>query len=206
MIWPTLLQLIKAGVTGDALVTAIREIEEGSVPKRSSAAERQAQYRERKARDVTLRNVTSRDVTNVTIPPSKKESKNQETGKEPVSCDGPTQAELEKAYYARGRQVCGKQSGGLLTALLKAKEYQVPLARAVIETASTKHDPREYVAAASRSKANDPKSAIAAADRLIDKLGGMEAAQAYVPGSSGPTPLSLDFGEISPSPKLISSR
>lgn len=143
-------------------------------------------------------------------PPSdslKKERKIPETVKETVSAnEGPTQAELEKALYARGRQVLGKASGGMIATLLKTKQFDVALARAIIETASTKHDPREYVGAAIRSKANDPRSAIAAADRLIDKLGGMDAARSYVPGSSGPTPLSLDFGEGAASPKLISSR
>lgn len=117
---------------------------------------------------------------------------------------GPTQSELEKALYARGRQVLGKASGGLITSLLKVKQHDVALARAVIETSSTKHDPREYVGAAIRSKANDPKSAIAAADRLIDRLGGVEAANGYVPGSSGPAPLRLDFGQVPAGPKLIS--
>lgn len=139
-------------------------------------------------------------------PPSdslKKERKNPETI-EVSGPAGPTQAELEKALYARGRQVLGKASGGLIATLLKTKQYDVALARAVIETSSTKHDPREYVGAAIRSKANDPKSAIAAADRLIDRLGGVEAANGYVPGSSGPAPLRLDFGQVPTGPKLIS--
>lgn len=118
----------------------------------------------------------------------------------------PTQADLEKALYARGRQVLGKSSGGMITSLMKAKGHDVALARSLVEVASTKHDPREYIAAAIRSKTNDPRSAIAAADRLIEGFGGMEAAKSYVPGSSGPTPLRLDFGEGAPSPKLISSR
>jgi uncharacterized protein YdaU (DUF1376 family) len=50
------------------------------------------------------------------------------------------------------------------------------------------------------------KSVLAAADRLIEDLGGMEAARRYVPGSSGPRPLNLDSGIGPPSPKLVSSR
>ncbi len=38
------------------------------------------------------------------------------------------------------------------------------------------------------------KSVLAAADRIIEQFGGAEAARAYVPGSSGPKPLSMDFG------------
>lgn len=66
MIWPVLQQLMKAGVTGDELVAAIREIEESAAPKRSTGAERQARYRLRQsaieASPVTSHNaVTSRD-------------------------------------------------------------------------------------------------------------------------------------------------
>lgn len=49
------------------------------------------------------------------------------------------------------------------------------------------------------------KSALAAADRLIEQFGGREAAAAYVPGSEGPKPLSLDLGPSPPRPKRISS-
>lgn len=89
-------------------------------------------------------------------PPSdslKKERKNPETIE--VSGDaGPTQAELEKELFRRGRQVCGKQSGGLIASLLKSRQHDVSLARSVIEIAATKHDPREYVAAATRTPKN----------------------------------------------------
>lgn len=107
--------------------------------------------------------------------------------------DGPTQAELERELFRRGKQVCGKSSGGLLASLLKSKQHDVALARAIIETAATKHDPREYVAAAIRSNGHGQSrrspaenSATAAADRILESLGGMEAANRYVPGSAGP--------------------
>jgi hypothetical protein len=92
---------------------------------------------------------------------------------EPVS--SPTQAELERELFRRGRQVCGKASGGLIASLLKAKGHDVALARAVIETASTKNDPREYVAAATRSHANGHRrDEIAAAfDRLDARAAGL---------------------------------
>lgn len=138
----------------------------------------------------------------------KKERKIQETDKESVSCDGgPTRAELEKELFRRGRQVLGKASGGLIAQLLKAKQQDVSLTRATIETAATKHDAREYVAGAIRNangRQNDPKSLIAALDRQIEHFGGVEAASSYVPGSSGPTPLRLDFGQVQTSHKRIS--
>lgn len=66
----------------------------------------------------------------------------------------PTRAELEKELFRRGKQVCGKNSGGLIGGLLKAKQQDVALARSVVELAATKHDPREFVAAAIRSNGN----------------------------------------------------
>jgi hypothetical protein len=61
---------------------------------------------------------------------------------------GPTQADLEKELFRRGRQVCGKASGGLIASLLKSRQHDVSLARSVLELAATKLDSREFVAAA----------------------------------------------------------
>lgn len=49
------------------------------------------------------------------------------------------------------------------------------------------------------------RSLLAAADRLIDKFGGMEAANRYVPGSSGPGPLRLDLKGGAPGVRKLSS-
>lgn len=51
----------------------------------------------------------------------------------------------EKELFARGREVLGKQAGGLVSKLLAAKQKNIALARAAIEQASTKSDPREYI-------------------------------------------------------------
>ncbi len=51
----------------------------------------------------------------------------------------------EVELFRRGREVLGKQSGGLISKLLTAKQKNIPLARAAIEQASTKSDPREYI-------------------------------------------------------------
>lgn len=87
---------------------------------------------------------------------------------------GPTRADLEKQLFSRGRQVCGKASGGLIASLLKAKQHDIALARSVIETASTKHDPREYVAASLKGKSNGQRSSATmdAFDDLIAGAGG----------------------------------
>lgn len=51
----------------------------------------------------------------------------------------------EKDLYDRGKIVLGNGSGGLIKRLLLAKQGDTALARAAIETASTKSDPREYI-------------------------------------------------------------
>ncbi|WGR74322.1 MULTISPECIES: hypothetical protein [unclassified Bradyrhizobium] len=56
----------------------------------------------------------------------------------------------EAELFRRGREVLGKQAGGLITKLLAAKQKNIPLARAAIEQASTKSDPREYIGAVIR--------------------------------------------------------
>lgn len=56
-------------------------------------------------------------------------------------------ADLEKDLFARGKQVAGQGAGGLIAKLLKAKGGNVALARAAIELAATKQNPREYLGA-----------------------------------------------------------
>lgn len=56
--------------------------------------------------------------------------------------------DLEKQLFHRGKQVAGQNAGGLIAKLLKAKNGNVALARAVIEQASTKQNPREFIGAA----------------------------------------------------------
>ena len=58
----------------------------------------------------------------------------------------------EVDLFNRGREVLGRQAGGLISKLLVAKQKNVALARAAIEQASTKSDPREYIGAIIRGK------------------------------------------------------
>lgn len=60
----------------------------------------------------------------------------------------------EREYFFRGREVLGQGAGGLIADLLKAKGRNVALARAALETASTKQNPKEYVAAICRGGKN----------------------------------------------------
>lgn len=59
----------------------------------------------------------------------------------------------EVELFRRGREVLGKQAGGLISKLLAAKQRNIALARAAIEQASTKSDPREYIGAVIRAPA-----------------------------------------------------
>lgn len=68
-----------------------------------------------------------------------------------------TKSDEEVALFRRGKQVLGNSSGGLIAKLLRASDGKVALARAVIEQASTKENPNEYVAAVLRGKAKDEK-------------------------------------------------
>lgn len=71
---------------------------------------------------------------------NKEEEINNLTKKEDAACAAPD-AEL----FRRGREVLGKNAGGLISQLLTAKQKNIALARAAIEQASTKDNPREYV-------------------------------------------------------------
>jgi hypothetical protein len=56
----------------------------------------------------------------------------------------------EADLFRRGKAILGESAGGLIKKLITAKAGSIALARAAIETASTKQDPREYVAACIR--------------------------------------------------------
>ncbi len=63
-----------------------------------------------------------------------------------VSTDGhPLDPEAD--LYRRGKQVLGHSAGGMIKRLLDARGGNVALARAAIETAATKGNPREFVGA-----------------------------------------------------------
>lgn len=72
----------------------------------------------------------------------------------------------EADLFRRGKIILGQSAGGLIASLLKAKKGSVPLARAAIEQASTKENPREYIGAVIRGPVvdrhgpNDPLAGI----------------------------------------------
>jgi hypothetical protein len=51
----------------------------------------------------------------------------------------------EREFFARGKQVLGKNAGGQLAKLKASRGGNVSLARAAIETAATKQNPAEYI-------------------------------------------------------------
>jgi hypothetical protein len=53
----------------------------------------------------------------------------------------------EIELFERGKSILGNSASGLIAKLLKAKNGNIPLARAALEMASTKQSPREYVGA-----------------------------------------------------------
>jgi uncharacterized protein YdaU (DUF1376 family) len=61
----------------------------------------------------------------------------------------------ETDLFKRGKEVLGKNAGGLIKQLLTAKGGKITDARAAIETAAGKHDPREYIGGVIRKKNSD---------------------------------------------------
>jgi hypothetical protein len=66
----------------------------------------------------------------------------------------PPDAEL----FQRGKQILGANSGGLIRRLLASKGGNIPIARAALETASQKADPREYIGAIVASRQREPET------------------------------------------------
>lgn len=66
----------------------------------------------------------------------------------------------EYQYFARGKEILGNKAGGLLVKLLRSKQGNVALARAAIETASTKHNPAEYIGAILRGPIQNQERAM----------------------------------------------
>lgn len=60
----------------------------------------------------------------------------------------------EADLFRRGKEVLGRQAGGLIRQLLAAKDGKVNQARAAIEMAAGKQDPREYIGGIIRKPGN----------------------------------------------------
>lgn len=84
----------------------------------------------------------------------------------------------ERELFERGKAVLGKSGGGMIADLRRAKGGNVALARASIEEASTKQDPRAFVAGVIRHATNPKTGAFNASDvvsaggRVAERLRG----------------------------------
>jgi hypothetical protein len=96
----------------------------------------------------------------VAIPEREKEREGETEKQEQKKDAAPQPSSLEKQLYDRGKAVLGGTAGGLIRNLVKAKNGDVALARAAIETASTKQDPREYVSRIVAGRDEKPYSPI----------------------------------------------
>lgn len=56
----------------------------------------------------------------------------------------------ETDLYRRGKEILGNSAGGMIKNLLASKGGDIALARAALETASTKSNPREYIGGVTR--------------------------------------------------------
>jgi hypothetical protein len=79
-------------------------------------------------------------------------------GREEDAASAAHSSNAETDYYRRVKEVCGPSSGGLGKKLLTAKQNSVALARAAVEQASEKSDPREYLGAIIRGREQETKS------------------------------------------------
>ena len=98
-----------------------------------------------------------------------------------IEQQSPTRDERERQFYIDAKAVLGKNSGGLIASLLKAKHQDLETCQRVLDIAKTKADTREYFAAACRSngygRTGDNRPSLAAvADELIEKAAGLERA------------------------------
>lgn len=121
------------------------EAEDGYTPhnwngrqhKSDDSAERVKRHRQRKRNEPC-----NGDVTVTVTPPE--QSRAEQSSEANASADP---SEDERQLFARGKQVLGPSAGGLIAQLLSAKGKNAALARAAIEQASTKENPREFIAA-----------------------------------------------------------
>lgn len=87
-------------------------------------------------------------------------SQSQSEEKETKGVSPPAAAPPETDLYRRGRDLFGPKSGGLIRKLLDAKGGNIALARAALEVASTKADPREYVGGVIRGSPDDDDAVV----------------------------------------------
>jgi hypothetical protein len=68
------------------------------------------------------------------------------------------EAKEKRDLYRRGEEILGARSGPLVTKLLQSQDGNVALARAVLERASTAHDPGSYIGKTLKGDGNATRS------------------------------------------------
>jgi hypothetical protein len=161
-------RLVAEGTPAKGIVEFLRVQDARLAPKRTKEKLRQRAKRSNKQQHrATTSNTERQSATNSDI--ERQSATIGDISKTPSQV-------AERELYRLGRQVFGKNGGGLTTSLLKLHRYEFAVTRAVIETAATKADPREYVMGLLRKVAGngaiDPT--MAAFDRLISQTEGGE--------------------------------
>lgn len=147
-------RLVAAGAPASAIVEYLKFEDEKRAPKKSKERDRQRAKRSNtKQQPATVSNIEQ---------PS------------PTPSETPSQI-AERDLFKRGKELCGARAGGMITALIRSKDYDLKAAREVVDTAATKSDPREFIAAAiGRPKNGSGNTVMASAERLIARAKELE--------------------------------
>jgi hypothetical protein len=87
----------------------------------------------------------------------------EEESKKDAAPSARTMISAETELYRRGKEILGTGAGGLIKRVVQNKGGDIALARAAVEIASTKQDPREYIGAIIRGR-DGPEDARARGD------------------------------------------
>jgi hypothetical protein len=153
-------RLIEAGTPPEVAAEVVAEAFSAgtaSADYRSPGAIRTARWREKKAAEQasqTSQSVTcDAEVSKKNVPPHPPIEKT--TPPNGGAAEAALGSSEETELFRRGRTILGKEAGGLVAKLLRAKGGNIALARSAIETASTKAEPREYLGAIIRGRDKD---------------------------------------------------
>jgi hypothetical protein len=92
-----------------------------------------------------------------TVAPERKKEGSREKEEDAAATRPALVSNPETDFYRRIKEIAGPSAGGLGKRLVEAKGGSIPLARAAVEQASTKSDPREYLGAIIRTREDDPQ-------------------------------------------------
>lgn len=149
------MSIVKAAELIASLVRAglIDESETGFAPHNWTARQYRSDVTDptNAVRQKRFRNAHRNAVTTVTVKRPETEVQSTETERKKDAADAAPAGE-EVELFRRGKAVLGASSGGLIKQLLAAKDKNIPLARAAIEQASTKQNPREYIGGIIRNR------------------------------------------------------